>query len=400
MTDLGFDPARLARLDKHFAQYVDDGRLTGWQLTVVRRGEIAHTACYGLRDRERDLPVEPDTIFRIASMTKPITSVAAMTLWEEGAFELNDPVSRWLPAFEDVRVYDKGPAAAVQTIPAVEPIRMWHLLTHTSGITAGFMRNHVVDELYRAAGFDMAASPTGATLETVCDTLATLPLLFTPGTRWGYGLSTDVLGRVLEVITGQPFDEVVETRVTGPLGMKDTLWWADESRADRLAALYTPHPETGLATPMPLLGAKWLERPSFLNAGGGLLSTSDDYTRFLRMLLGNGELGGTRVLAPRTIRMMTTNQLDGDLGRLSSGGFAETTFDGVGFGLGFATIDDPTKLRNGSSGGEYYWGGAANTAFWVDPKEDLAVVFLAQLLPANQLIRSQLRQLVYSAMID
>jgi CubicO group peptidase (beta-lactamase class C family) len=396
----GFDPARLARLDKHFAQYVDDDRLTGWQLTVVRRGEVAHSSCYGLRDRENGLPVEPDTIFRIASMTKPITSVAAMTLWEEGAFELNDPISRWLPAFESVRVYDKGTAAALHTVPAVEPIRVWHLLTHTSGLTAGFMHQHVVDELYRAAGFDMATSPDGATLESVTDTLSTLPLLFQPGTRWGYGASTDVLGRLLEIITGQPFDEIVATRVTGPLGMRDTVWWADETRVPRLSQLYTPHPETGLATHMPVLSARVLQRPTLFSAGGGLLSTSDDYVRFMRMMLGNGELDGTRVLAPRTVRMMTTNQLGADLGTLSTGGFAETTFDGVGFGLGFATIDDPTKLRNGSSGGEYYWGGAANTAFWIDPKEDLAVVFLAQLLPANQLIRSQLRQLVYSAMVD
>ena len=399
MTDvreLGFDPARLARLDKHLAKYVDDGKLAGWQLAITRHDQVVHEATYGWRDREAGLVVEPDTVWRIASMTKPITSVTAMTLWEEGVFELTDPISKWIPAFEDARVYVGGLDRSLITVPATEPIRVWHLLTHTSGLTAGFMRTSNVDAMYRAAGYEFAA-PAGHDLAACVEDWARLPLLFEPGTAWGYGVSTDVLGRLVEIWTGQTLDVAFQNRVLEPLGMTSTGFSCGDT--DRLAALYYPD-ESDLAqnAGMSDLGR---EHPAILSGGGGLLSTTGDYLRFTRMLVGGGELDGTRILSPRTVELMRKNHLVGDLGERSTGGFAETTFDGVGFGLGFAVLLDPIKLHSIASPGEYFWGGIYGTVFWVDPVDDISCVFMTQLMPSSMHpIRSQLRQLVYSARTD
>jgi CubicO group peptidase (beta-lactamase class C family) len=397
---VGFSPERLANLDKHLAGYVDDGRLAGWQIALTRNDQLFHFSSYGERDREAGLPVEPDTIWRIASMTKPITVVTAMTLWEQGVFSLQDPISNWIPAFENVRVYDKGSIGRVFTVPAIEPVRVWHLMSHTSGLTAGFIYTSVVDALYRQAGYEWGAPP-GATLERCVDDWASLPLLFQPGSAWGYGVSTDVLGRLIEIWTGETLDEAFASRVLRPLGMTDTTFYVDPSRYDRFAAAYVRDPATGRAVKPPGAPTGPLPPPTVLSGGGGLASTTADYVRFTRMLARGGELDGVRVLSPRTLALMTRNHLDGDLGQLSTGGFAETTFDGVGFGLGFAVVLDPTKLRNSSSVGEYHWGGAYSTAFWVDPTEDLTCVFMTQLLPSSTYpIRAELRQLVYSALVS
>ncbi|MCK1807114.1 MULTISPECIES: serine hydrolase [Micromonospora] len=399
---VGLDPARLARIDEHFARYVDDGRLAGWQIVVTRRGEIAHSSTYGLRDREAGTPVEADTLWRIYSMTKPITSVAAMMLWEEGRLELNDPVSRWLPEFADVRVYDRGSVLKPYTVPAVEPIRIWHLLTHTAGLTYGFAQVSVVDGLYRAAGFDLGVPP-GADLAAASAGLARLPLLFQPGTSWNYGVSTDVLGRLVEVISGQSLDAFFAERILAPLGMTDTRWWVDAADAKRLAALYAPHPATGQAVRADAVGRAALAEPTWHSGGGGLLSTAADYHRFTQFLLRGGELDGVRLLGPRTVRFMTRNHLPGnrDLASFSPEGFAETILDGVGFGLGFAVVLDPVPSRVPSSVGEFYWGGLASTAFWVDPVEEVTALLFTQLMPSSTYpLRSQLRQLVYSAIVD
>jgi CubicO group peptidase (beta-lactamase class C family) len=396
--DLGFDPARLARLDKHFAKYVDDGRLAGWQLAVTRGGVLAHESVYGWRDREADLPVTSDTVWRIASMTKPITSIAAMTLWEEGVFELNDPISRWIPSFADARVYVRGVDRTLVTVPVTEPIRVWHLLTHTAGLTAGFMRNSVVDAMYREAGYEFAAPPHPSLAECV-DDWARLPLLFQPGSAWAYGVSTDVLGRLIEIWTGQTLDVAIASRVTQPLGMVDTVFHCDEAQRERLSALYVPDADDqAVRSPFSDLV---LPPPTILSGGGGMYSTTADYLRLTSMLQGEGEVDGTRVLSPRTVRLMRSNHLPGDLGSLSTGGFAETTFDGVGFGLGFAVMVDPLRSHSIARPGEYYWGGIYSSAFWVDPVEDVSCVFMAQLMPSSSHpIRSQLRQLVYSALVD
>jgi CubicO group peptidase (beta-lactamase class C family) len=397
---LGFDPARLARIDRHFAGYVDDGKLAGWQIVVSRRGEVAHASTYGLRDKESGAPVRDDTLWRIYSMSKPITSVAAMSLWEEGRFELTDEISRYLPEFADVRVYQKGSANAPFTEPAIEPIRIWHLLTHTSGLTYGFLYTSVVDELYRRAGF---ASAPDCDLATGVARLAQLPLLYQPGTAWGYSVATDVLGRVLEVVAGQPLDQVIEERVLAPLRMTDTGWWVEPDRADRLAALYTPHPATGQAVRSDAVGQGALAKPAFLSGGGGLICTAADYHRFCQMLLRGGELDGVRVLSNRTLGYMTRNHLPGrrDLAQLSTGGFAETILDGIGFGLGFAVVIDPVPAKTLSTPGQFYWGGLASTAFWVDPAEELTALLFTQLAPSSTYpLRPQLRQLVYSALVD
>src|SRR6266498_393045 len=237
--EVGFDPGRLGRIDRHFARYVDDGRLPGWLLTVSRNGRLAHVSGYGLRDVEAGLPVETDTLWRIYSMTKPITSVAAMILYEEGAFELTDPVSDFIPSFADVRVYAGGSDIKSVLVPAVEPVRLWHLLTHTAGLTYGFHRVHPVDALYRAAGFEWG-TPPGTDLAQACDIWAAIPLLFQPGAEWNYSVATDVLGRVVEVASGQQLDDFLEHRIFRPLGMTDTAFWAEPAAQPRLAALYRP----------------------------------------------------------------------------------------------------------------------------------------------------------------
>ena len=252
--DVGLDAERLERLDRHLRSYVDDGRMPGWLVAVARHGQLAHVGTYGQRDMEAGLPVETDTIWRIYSMTKPITAVAALMLWEEGAFELNDPVRWYIPSFKGLRVWRGGSSVRPETEPVTEEMRMWHLFTHTSGLTYGFMQAHPVDALYRQAGFEWGVPP-GLDLAGVCDTLAGLPLVFQPGTEWNYGMSTDVLGRVVEVVSGMPFAEFVQQRLLDPLGMSETMWHVPDELADRLAALYVPTPGTGKAVRFDSMGS-------------------------------------------------------------------------------------------------------------------------------------------------
>ncbi|HEY6296332.1 MAG TPA: serine hydrolase domain-containing protein [Streptosporangiaceae bacterium] len=403
--EVGLDPERLARIDAHFARYVDDGRLPGWLITVSRHGRLAYVARHGSRDLEAGLPVTDDTVWRIYSMTKPITSVAVMMLLEEGRLALTDPVSAFIPSFAEVRVFAGGSDLRQVTVPAVEPVRIWHLLTHTAGLTYGFHRAHPVDALYRAAGFEWG-TPPGVDLAQACDIWAGLPLLFQPGTEWNYSVATDVLGRIVEVASGQRFDEFLAARMFGPLGMTQTAFWADEQAAPRLAALYTPD-RGGRARRADALGKAALVPPQMLIGGGGLVSTAGDYHRFTQMLLHTadspaGELDGTRLLGPRTVRYMTRNHLPGGLDLETFGRplYAESPFRGVGFGLGFSVVIDPVPGQVICSAGEIAWGGAASTAFWVDQEEELTVSFFTQLLPSStHPIRSELRQLVYQAVI-
>jgi CubicO group peptidase (beta-lactamase class C family) len=397
--EVGFDAERLQRIDRHFGRYVDDGRLPGWLILVARRGQVAHLSTCGARDKETGEPVELDTLWRIYSMTKPITSVAAMMLYEEGAFELKDPISRWLPAFADTKVYRSGSAVNPVVEPQVEPIRVWHLLTHTAGLTYGFHHATPVDAMYRAAGFEWGSPP--GDLASHCDTWASLPLLFQPGTEWNYGVSTDVLGRLVEVVSGQSLDDFLAERIFGPLGMSDAGFFAKE--AERLAALYVPEPGTGQAIRNDAMGDLAKTRPEALSGGGGLVASAGDYHRFNQMLLNGGELDGARLLSPRTVRYMARNHLPGgaDLEEFGRPLFSETAFAGVGFGLGFSVQQDNVKYKVLSSVGEYAWGGAASTAFWIDPAEELSVLFMTQLLPSStHPIRTQLKQLVYQSLVD
>jgi CubicO group peptidase (beta-lactamase class C family) len=400
-SEVGFDAGRLSRIDSHFERYVADGRLPGWLVLVSRGGRVAHLTAHGQRDREAGLPVELDTVFRIYSMTKPVTSVAAMMLYEEGAFELTTPVSRLIPAFENVRVYRRGSGLRPLTAPATEPVRIWHLLTHTAGLTYGFHHAHAVDEAYRGAGYEWG-HPPGTDLAAACDAWAGLPLLFEPGTEWNYSHATDVLGRVVEVASGQSLDRFFAERIFRPLGMTDTAFWADDAQRERLAALYTAAPGQRRAVRLDAMGDRVHERPQMLSGGGGLVSTVGDYHRFTRMLLRRGELDGTRLLGPRTLGHMTRNHLPGgaDLEAVGRPLFAETSFAGVGFGLGFSVLLDPAASKSLGSAGEFGWGGAASTAFWVDPVDEVIAIFMTQLLPSSTYpIRSELRQLVYQALV-
>ncbi|HEX3648025.1 MAG TPA: serine hydrolase domain-containing protein, partial [Pseudonocardiaceae bacterium] len=250
--ELGFDADRLARIDRRLSRYVDDGLLPGWLVMVTRHGRIAHLSTYGQRDLEAGKPVEPDTRWRIFSMTKPITTVAAMMLYEAGEFELTDPISRWLPEFASLRVYRRGTAQAPATDPA-RPIRVWHLMTHTAGLTYGFHHAHAVDEMYRAAGFEWG-QPAGVDLAKGCEIIAGLPLVFQPGTEWNYSMATDVLGRLVEVVSGQPLDAFFAEHILGPLGMADTGFWVDDAAAEQLAALYVPERGTRRAVRQDAMG--------------------------------------------------------------------------------------------------------------------------------------------------
>jgi len=401
-TEVGLDTARLERIDTHFTRYIDDGRLPGWQVLVARHGDVVYNRCRGWRDREAGAEFTPDTIVRLYSMTKPLTSVLAMMLHEEGRIGLKDPVSKYISEFADTAVYRSGSHLRPVTEPQVEPIRIWHLLTHMSGLTYGFHNTHPVDAMYRAAGFEWG-SPAGADLAECCARWAQLPLVFQPGSEWNYGVSTDVLGRVVEVVEGRPLDEVMRDRITTPLGMVDTAFSVtDDERRGRLAQLYIPNPAdlTALAAPDVLARST---APTMLSGGGGLFGTAQDYLEFCRMVAGGGCHGDARLLGRHTVDYMGSNHLpDGaDLEQVGRPLFAETSFDGVGFGLGYSIVIDPVANRVPSSVGEMAWGGAASTAFWIDPVEDLIVVFLTQLLPSStHPIRPELKQLVYQALVD
>ncbi len=403
---VGLSAERLAKLDGYLAGYVDSGRLAGWSMAVARHGQVVHSSLYGHADLEAGKKMASDTIFRIYSMTKPLTSVAAMMLWEEGRLQLTDPVSRFIPSFGDLKVFKRGSSTAPVFEGLTEPMRVWHLLTHTSGLTYGFLMSHVVDEMYRKAGFEWGM-PKGKNLAEICDLLAELPLLFQPGSEWNYGVSTDVLGRVVEVASGMSLDAFIDERICKPLGMDDTSFYAPPEKLDRVAQLYARNPATKQAMPLKSAAAAALQPPDCLMGGGGMVGTIADYMRFADMLRRGGvadpTLGGARLLSPRTVAYMTTNHLPGnaDLSEFGRPIFSETTQEGFGFGLGFAVLMDPARAKTAGSVGDFGWGGAASTTFVVDPVEDMVSVFMTQLMPSSTYpLRPYIRQLVRQAIVD
>jgi CubicO group peptidase (beta-lactamase class C family) len=393
--------ARLPRIKAHFETYVDDGRLPGFQVVVGHGGETVYEATYGQRDMEAKTPWTNDTIFRLYSNTKIVTAVAALMLWEEGAFELRTPLHTYIPAFKDTPVYRVGSAAAPLLDPQMEPVRMWHLFSHTAGLSYGFLHANPVDAIYRNHGFEWGV-PAGMNLEAVCNKLAELPLAFQPGAEWNYSMSIDVLGRVIEVCSGMPLDEFFRTRIFEPLGMTDTAFWCPENKHDRLAALYAPLGPGRTAARLDAMGTPAKTEPSAFLGGGGLVGTAHDYQQFLQLLANGGELNGVRLLSPTTVSMMASNHLPGnaDLTNFGRPLFAETSFDGVGFGLGVSVTLDPIAAKVPGSTGDFGWGGAASTWAMIDPVEDLTVFFATQLLPSSAWpIRSQIRPLVYQALL-
>lgn len=397
--EVGFDATRLARIGAYLQRYLDDGLLPGYLLAVTRYGRVAYLATGGWQHVEDRVPLRTDSLFRIYSMTKPITTVAAMMLYEQGQFELSTPVSRFIPAFADVRVYAGGSDLKPLSVPATEPMRMGHLLTHTSGLTYGFHRTHPVDALYRAAGFEWGY-PADVDLASACDIWAGLPLLYQPGAEWAYSVATDVLGRVVEVLSGQTLEEYFAEHILGPLGMADTSFGVPAAKTARLARLYLAAPGGGIVAG-DTLGAEPLQRTLF-SGGGGLVSCAHDYHRFSQLLRRGGELDGVRLLGPRTLAYMTRNHLPGgaDLEQFGRPLFAETPLRGVGFGLGFSVVIDPVRAGTLGNAGEYGWGGAASTAFFIDPVEQTTLLFFTQLLPSSTLpLRTYLRQLVNQALV-
>jgi CubicO group peptidase (beta-lactamase class C family) len=397
----GFAEKKLAYLTSHIDRYVDDGKFPGVLCLVSRRGEEAFFHAYGKRDVERSIDITRDTVFRIYSMSKPITSIALMMLYEQGHFQLDDPVARYLPAWENLRVYDSGAGNQMRTSASATPVTIKHLLTHTSGLTYGFMGEHPVNALYREQGIGGLA--VKGTLEEMVQKLADIPLLFTPGTRWNYGVSTDVCGYLVQAISGQPLDDFVRERITGPLSMTETDYQVVPSARDRFAACYEFTAGGGYELRDDPETSPHHERPTFISGGGGMVSTIDDYSRFARMLLNKGELDGVRILGRKTVEYMTTNHLPGnvDLAAMGQPVFSETPFEGIGFGLGFSVVVDPAAANVLDSPGEFAWGGVASTYFWVDPVEDLFVIFMTQLIPSSTYpIRRELKTLVYQAIVD
>lgn len=403
---VGMSAERLAKLDSYLAGYVERERLAGWSMAIQRNGQVVHASTHGMADIAAGKQMASDTIYRIYSMTKPLTSVAAMMLWEDGKLQLTDPVSKFIPSFGELKVFKRGSSTAPLFEGLTEPMRVWHLLTHTSGLTYGFLMSHVVDEMYRKAGFEWGMPP-GKNLEEVCDLLAELPLLFQPGSEWNYGVSTDVLGRVVEVASGMALDEFIASRICEPLGMVDTSFYVPEDKLDRLAELYGRHPGTKKATPLSMAGAAAKSKPTCLMGGGGMVSTMGDYMRFADMLRRGGvadpTVGGARLLSPRTVAYMATNHLpdNADLSEIGRPIFSETTQEGFGFGLGFSVLMDVARAKTAGSVGDFGWGGAASTTFHVDPVEDMVVLFMTQLMPSSTYpLRPYIRQLVRQAIID
>jgi CubicO group peptidase (beta-lactamase class C family) len=405
ITGTGLDAGRLHRIADHLDRhYVSKGKIAGAQVAVGRHGKVAYHAALGLRDMERGVAIGDDTIFRIYSMTKPLTSIALMQLFEKGMFQLDEPVSRFYPSWKQHRVWVSGEGDAMVTEPARRGITFRDLLCHTSGLTYGGllmgMEVHPIDRVYQAS--KIRSVGVNSTMDEFMEKLATVPLRFQPGTAYQYSLATDVCGALVEKISGTPFAEYLQRHVIDPLGMVDTSFHVTADKVSRFAANYQRNPDKTTTLMDDPATSIYTKPPTFVSGGGGLTGTLADYIRFCEMLRRGGELDGHRIIGPRTLQLMCRNHLPGgkDLASLDVELLTLYGNVGVGFGLGFASTID--QVATGSlARHDYYWGGAASTVFWVDPVEDLWVVFMTQLMPSASFdFRGQLRNLVYSAITD
>jgi CubicO group peptidase (beta-lactamase class C family) len=398
----GLSTERLRRIDRFFQEkYIDTGKLPGAQILVARRGEIAHFSSLGYMDVEHDKPTAEDTIYRIYSMTKAITTVALMMLYEEGQFQLNDPVYKYLPEWENTEVWESGESPDFKTRPQERAMTIHDLLTHQSGLTYGFNDTNAVDRAYQQIGAEeMYSIP----LDKWSKRLAELPLLFSPGTAWNYSLATDVCGYLVQVISGQNFDDFLDARILGPLDMADTSFTISDDKIDRFATCYEPTPEGGIKVQDAAETSNYRKQMNFISGGAGLISTTMDYYRFLYMLANVGVADGRRYLSRKTIELMTMNHLpdgrsiwDHNIQPLSD----ETHRQGAGFGLGFAINLDSVKSQIVGAPGQYTWAGMASTEYWVDPAEEVVVIFMTQLLPSGTYpIKRELQVLVNAAIDD
>ena len=411
-SDVGLSEERLGRLEEVVQSYVDDDAIAGAVTLIARKGGQAHVRAYGMADRDSGTPMRPEAIFRIASMTKPVTSVAVMLLYEEGRFKLNDPVGQYLPALTSLDVLtpsDDGDGA-YRRVPARQPVTIRHLLTHTSGIGYRFLgefgpssEQRVLSELYRDAGVADGLAEHDGTIEGLVTALGQSPLLHEPGAAFTYGQSSDVLGRLVEVLSGTTFDKFLRTRLLEPLGMNDTYFYIPDAKADRLASLYTPNAARGLDEVEGTVEGQHLiysatystgEHRNYFAGGAGLSSTVHDYARFLQMLLNGGELDGVRILSPITVDLMTTDHI----GDIPTGSVVQP--GSGGFGLGFAIRGKPGADGELGSAGAYYWNGFFNTTFWVDPQEELLGILMTQVFPSGSDIQERFRIMAYQAIVE
>jgi CubicO group peptidase (beta-lactamase class C family) len=391
------NPDRLARIEGFLkSAYIDTGRLPGTLLRVLHKGDTMYQSVLGHADVAAGRPLSDDSIFRIYSMTKPITSIALMMLVEEGKLQIDDSVHRYIPGWKDLRVYEGGTIkTGWRTRAPARPMQVIDLLRHTAGLTYGFQLNSNVDAAYRRLGIG-EIEKGDMTLERMIELLGTLPLEFSPGEAWNYSVATDVLGWLVQVISGQPFEEFLAQRIFRPLGMVDTGFHVREGQGHRLTTCYQLTAKGGIAVQDQAETSGFLKRPSFISGGGGLVSTAADYLRFAEAL----RTGKPRLVGRKTLELMTENHLPGgkDLPQVSRSAFSEAAYEGVGFGLGFATTTASHKTMIAGSNGDYFWGGAASTFFWVDPAEELTVLLLTQLIPSSTWpIRRQLRTMIYAA---
>jgi CubicO group peptidase (beta-lactamase class C family) len=398
--EAGLNADRLKRIPAYFEGYIEKRKMPCCAVLVARGGQAAHLSFQGATEMGGAHAIDENTIYRIYSMTKPITSVAAMMLFEEGLIRLDHEVSRYIPEFGDVQVFDGGTAEAPKLKKPDRPIMVRDLFLHTSGITYAFLQQTPVDAIYRARKLEYSAWQ--GDLKSFCEALAQAPLVFSPGDKWNYSNSTDVLGRVVEVASGMNLDQFFQKRIFGPLGMADTGFHVAGDKLDRLMACYWRNPLSGeIIQSDPAGGAStYAKKPNVFSGGGGLASTIGDYFKFCRMLGNGGEQDGVRILSPKTLEFMTMNHLPGGktIREMGDNTFSESRMDGSGFGLGWAVTTDVVATTQPGSVGTFSWGGMASTFFWIDPVEDLIAIQMTQLMPSGAYpIRPQLQQLVYAA---
>ena len=390
---VGLSSQRLARLTRAMQAYVDQGKLAGMITAIARRGHVAHMCKYGMMDIEAGKPMQFDTLFRIYSMTKPITSVAVMMLYEEGRFHLSDPVSRFIPGFADVRVFERKTDSGIELADLAREITIRDLLTHTAGLSYGFDEDSYVDSLYQKHILEPSRQDPDCTLEQMANEFVRLPLAHQPGTTWHYSMATDVLGYLVQVVAGVHFEDYLQERVLQPLGMVDTSFAVPPEKLARFAATYGPAKEGGLALVDAPATSRFARPTRCPSGGGGLISTVNDYMRFAQMLLDQGRYEGGRLLSRKSVELMTANHI--------APGMRQAGFEGSGFGLGFAVVTDPTEFPVLGSVGAYGWDGAASTVFWVDPCEALIGLLMVQFVPADHSpILGDFRVLVYQAIDD
>ena len=389
---VGLSAQKLVGTQAALQKLVDEKRIAGGIVVVARRGKVAQFEACGLMDIKAGKPMKRDTIFRIYSMSKPITTVAAMILYEEGKIDLDAPVSKYIPRFKGLKVVTDPSDEQAATVQAKREMIVRDLMRHTSGLTYGIFGDTNVDKLYRKS-IQFGGSRT--TLEEMTGNLAAIPLLYQPGTKWHYSVSTDVLGRIVEVASGQNLDTFFINRIFEPLGMDDTAFHVPAEKMHRFATNYGPNPQGGLQPIDEPQTTRYAKMPTFFSGGGGLVSTASDYMRLCLMLFNKGKLGDTRLLKRKTVTMMTRNQLPDEAYPIGAGGRA-----GVGFGLGFSVRVERSDGAPASRVGEYGWGGMASTHFWISPRDEIAVVVLTQHVPYSGRAENAVKPIVYEAILD